>query len=556
MKGIGYCRVSTDDQVIEGSSLEFQEMEIKEYCSRNNIDLVDVYIDPGVSAYKVLLSKRPAGHFVFEHIMNKDIDCIVAISNDRMFRQVGDSIAIGELCKRNDIKIIYTRQSFEAMDEYSSFLIENITAVMNQGHSILYANKVKSNLTKKARKGEWIGKSPFGYDLVNSHLAINEEEAKIIRLIFELYLTKSWGAEKICNYLNENGIKPPKNSQYWSKTSVICMLKNDAYKGTTVFNRRAPKRSGRKYNDKSEWIITENTHPAIISKEDFDKVQEDMEKKRKNIDAKNIDRTKIGSAPLAGLMFCTNCGNVYTYTSGVSHNGNKIYYYQCGSKRHGKTVCKRHMIPAILIEKFILYRVQEILTSDMYKERFEEQLKIRLDGLNAKKKDIADIKRNISKLTTQKEKIFDLLLDEEDKNLIDTYKEKLSTILNQISLHNSLLEEYSEIDIKSEEELLRKQFETNYDDISFVDFQNLDRDQQKILFNYLIERIEVDEFSVPGETDFFLTITIHLRIPGFAPKYALDSLKGLKSEYYTRDNKKKSNHSKNGSKIDGGEGGI
>lgn len=120
-------------------------------------------------------------------------------------------------------------------------------------------------------------------------------------------------------------------------------------------------------------------------------------------------------------------------------------------------------------------------------------------------------------------------------------------------MQNDLLNEYSEIDIKSEEELLRKQFDTNFNDISFVDFQNLDREQQKILFNYLIERVEIDEFSAPGEKDCFLTITIHLRIPGFAPKYSLDSFKGLKSEYYTVDNKK-TNRSRNGLKKGGGEG--
>lgn len=554
MKAIGYCRVSSEEQVKEGFSLETQENEIKSYCFNNNIDLLNVYIDGGVSAYKNSLNERPQGRFILDHIFNEDIDCVIAISDDRMFRQISDSLAVREICNQHNVKLIYTRQQhYKDMDPASGFLIENLNAMFNEYQSLTYAVKSKEGLKNKARKGEWNGQAPFGYKLVSSHLQIEEEKANIIKLIFDLYLTKSWGAEKICNYLNENNITPPKNSKYWSKTSILCMLKNEAYTGITVFNKRAPVRSGRKYNPQNEWIVKENTHQAIISKEDFDKVQSDMEGKRRNINAKNIDRTKTSNAPLAGLLFCSNCGNVYTYTSGVGKTGTKLYYYQCGSKRHGKTVCSRRMIPAPVIEKFVLYRIQKILTSEMYKERFEEQLKIRLESLQAKKKDINNIKNAIKSLTTQKEKFLTLIADEDDMLLIETYKEKLKSILGQISLQNSLMEQYSEINIKNEEIELRKQFELNYEDITYKDFQDLDKDQLKVLFNKLIENIIVKEFSVPGESEVCLNITINMRLPGYAPKESLYFLSEMKKEHK---DKEKKNPKNKGSKLDGGEGGI
>lgn len=553
MKGIGYCRVSTEEQVLEGFSLDTQKKEIELYCLENDIELLDVFVDSGVSAFKNQLKDRPQGKFILNHIFDKDIDCIVCISDDRMFRNLEDSISVNNICQKNNVKLVYTRQSyFNNIDMCSSFIIQNFSAIMNQSYSMQYSIKVKRGLENKIRKGEWNGKSPFGYDLVKSHLQVNKEESDIVKLIFDLYLSKSWGSENICNYLNENEIKPPKNSKYWSKTSILCMLKNEVYTGTTVFNRRAPKGSGRKYNPKNEWIVVPNTHEPIISKEDYDKVQEDMEKKRRNLNVKNVDRSKTSSAPLSGLLFCSTCGNVYTYTHGVSHSGKKLYYYQCGSKRHGKTVCKRRMIPAQLLEKFVLYRIQEVLTSDMYKERFEEQLKIRIDSLKCKKKDINNIKNNIRKLTTQKEKLLNLILEEDDGLLINTYKEKLNSVLSEISIQNNTLDLYSEIDIKREEEELRKQFELNYDDITYRDFQELDRDQLKILFNKLIEKIVIYEFAVPGEKEVCLNITINMRIPGYAPKYALQFVSDLKN----LDKKEKSNQKNFGSKLDGGEGGI
>ena len=162
------------------------------------------------------------------------------------------------------------------MDDFSSFLVESFTNVMNEAYSIQYSVKVKKGAENKIKKGEWNGKSPYGYDLVNSHLVINEEEANIIRLVYDLYLTKSWGFEKICNYLNSEQTQKPRKSKHWSKTSIHCFLKNPVYTGVTIYNRRAPVRSGKKYNLESQWLVVENTHIPIISKEDFDKINEEL----------------------------------------------------------------------------------------------------------------------------------------------------------------------------------------------------------------------------------------------------------------------------------------
>lgn len=550
MNAIGYCRVSTEEQVIEGFSLETQEREIKRYCQENNINLLYVYVDSGVSAFKNFLKDRPQGKLVVEHLFSKDIDAIISISDDRMFRNMEDSIVINNIAEKHQIEIIYTRQQYyNTMDPFSSFIIKNFNAMMNQSQSMQYSVKVKGGLENKIRKGEWNGQAPYGYKLVDSHLQVIEEQANVIKLIFDLYLSKCWGSENICNYLNDNNITPPKNSKYWSKTSILCMLKNPVYTGKTVFNRRAPKRSGKKMNSVDEWLIMENTHEAIITEEDFNKVQINLESKRRNCG--NVDRTQTSKAPLSGLVYCSNCHNLYTYTFGVSKKRGRIYYYQCGSKRHGNSVCKRHNIPAVLLEKFVLYRIREILTSDMYKERFEEQLNLRLESLKAKKRDIKDLENNLSKLITQKEKLLNLIIEEDSKQIIDTYKEKLNSVLGQISTLNDTMSVYSKIDIEEEEKEIRKQFKLSYEDITYKDFQELDRDQMKVLFNMLIDHIDIQELEFDFESKVCLNITIYLKIPGYAPKYALEFLKGMRTE----DIEKKNSHffQNESSKVDGGE---
>lgn len=82
------------------------------------------------------------------------------------------------------------------------------------------------------------------------------------------------------------------------------LVRNDVYVGKTVFNKRAPVGSGKKYNDESEWIIVEDTYKPIISKEDFNKVQELMSKRKKQNGKNNVDRKLVSLAPLAGLFSC------------------------------------------------------------------------------------------------------------------------------------------------------------------------------------------------------------------------------------------------------------
>lgn len=122
MKAVGYCRVSTDEQIIDGFSLDTQKREIEEYCKNKDIQLLQVYIDAGVSAYHNTLQKRPQGKFVIKHIAEKDIDCVIAISDDRMFRNAGDSYAVNTFAEENGVKLLYTRQQhYNDLDRYSGF---------------------------------------------------------------------------------------------------------------------------------------------------------------------------------------------------------------------------------------------------------------------------------------------------------------------------------------------------------------------------------------------------------------------------------------------------
>lgn len=113
---------------------------------------------------------------------------------------------------------------------------------------------------------------------------------------------------------------------------------------------------------------------------------------------------------------------------------------------------------------------------------------------------------------------------------------------------------YENIDFEKEEKFLREQAKMSYDHITYCDFQELDREQLKILFNKLIEKITIHEFSVPGEKEVCLNIVIDLKIPGYAPKYALQFKQDLKNREKEDKKKNTNNHKNESSYLDGGEG--
>ena len=536
--GVGYCRVSTDEQVNDGNSLEVQKREITKYCKDNDIILKHIYVEMGVSAYKNTLKDRPQGRFIFSHIVKKDIDCIVSISDDRIFRNGVDSMGVRQIAKKSKIDFLYTRQPFFNSGPAGK-MFEDISAIYNEYQSSVTSEKVRLNMIDKVRQGEWNGPAPFGYRLKDKKLEIYEEEANIVKLIYSLYTEQFMGFEAICNHLNSNEIFTDRR-KLWSKSTVGDMLKNGSYTGDTYYNKRETEGKGVKFKPKEQWLIIPNTHQAIISKETFSKAEEMLSKKVKKMGAKNVDRSAIGKLPLSGLLVCGNCHNIYTGTSNRTDKRGKIYYYMCVSrKRYGKSICDNHMIPADLLEKFVLYRIREVLTSDMYNKHFKEQLEKTLANVRAHKKDMQKVQNNIKKLENDKNTLVELIMEEKSERIRDTYRNKLNMVLEQLEMEENIFSTYNALDIAEEEKMIKKQFELQYDDITYKDFQELSKHQLKLLFNELIDSIEIKELEMSNPEISRKTpvaITINMKITGYSPKYTIDFIKGMKTEEMEKEN--------------------
>ena len=220
--------------------------------------------------------------------------------------------------KTYDLRDEYDRDSFERELKRGNEFLEYQKKIMNRGRLL------------SVSQGNYIGsRPPYGYDKVwvmegkrkCPTLAINEEEANVVRMIFDMYVNKDMGAPSICNHLDSLGIKPPKG-KHWSKAALKDMLENVHYLGKVKWNWRKTVtivEDGEiiKTSPKSkigEYLIYDGKHEAIISEELFNAARE---KQGRNHRAKPT--TKVRN-PFASLLYC-QCGRIMTLRTYKAHDG-------------------------------------------------------------------------------------------------------------------------------------------------------------------------------------------------------------------------------------------
>jgi site-specific DNA recombinase len=197
-------------------------------------------------------------------------------------------------------------------------------------------------------------------------------EAPVVRRIFETY-EKGTGLNLIVHHMNAQKIPPPR-SQYWSKTMIHYLLRNRAYIGERIYNKRSYKayRRGEKAslaNARETWVVKGNAHEPILDVGLFERVQA-MLKSRVITMGRTFHRPYL----LTGLARCANCG--YRMVGHPSNgNGHKYLMYTCsGYLRIGKSVCRSVHILTDSLEKEVLQSIREHLSSPNWKEEVYETL--------------------------------------------------------------------------------------------------------------------------------------------------------------------------------------
>lgn len=291
----------------------------------------------------VAIAKRPNRHF----------DVIVVHKFDRFARRREDHIIYKALLQRLGIKVYSATEQTDPETPHG-LLLEGMLEVISEFYNVNLAAEVRKGMSQNAKLGYSNGGTPpYGYR--TEHMAVGSqrtksvwvlgprEEVETIRWIFNQYAYEGMGYKAIASALNEKGVPTFKGGK-WAASTVRAILFNETYIGRRLWNKQDYQTPGKKWKDRSEWIVTENAHPAIVAKELFDRCQEIAKKRFKGGGQFHHPFQIRTNSPywLRGMMFCDKCGSKMVGNSCSSRkpNGGHKYYCCSGSLRHGKDFCK------------------------------------------------------------------------------------------------------------------------------------------------------------------------------------------------------------------------
>ncbi|MDP4086077.1 MAG: recombinase family protein [Bacillota bacterium] len=433
-KCLAYIRVSRLGRA-KGSS-KFKDKEspqtqlehIRRHCELKGYEIVNIYEDLDYSGGN---DARPDFQRMFHEVRkNSEICAVIVYSLSRFARDVLDlNKYLVELEKYNVDFVSVTEEFLRTDTMYGKFLI-NIIGAVAQLQREQIAENVRDNMRNKALRGQYLGGiPPFGYSLneETQKYEIIGEEAEIVRLIFNKYLNGD-GLLKIRNYLNKNSVLGRND---YSIGTLQSILKNIHYTGDYVYSkRRNISRTKKKKTAEDEWIVVENNHSRIISKEEFLLVQKLMKLKNR-AKPENLDKRVYGNQLLSGILQCDSCGHTYYHGPRRNGSGNKFDYYVCGGyKTKGQPFClNRRGLRIDRLDPLIIEGIEEILNKERFFQMYQNTLITVEDELSAHLNEIDLIKTRITEIKEEQSRYLKLVVRTDNEELIEQYE-------NEINLRN------------------------------------------------------------------------------------------------------------------------
>lgn len=371
------ARYSTDNQ--NEDSIEIQVQKCTDYCSRNNIPVLDVYPDYAVSGMK---TSRAQLDRMLEDLRQGRGDTVVILEQSRMTRNLEVWLRLRSELNSMGVRLISVMEDYVGgnMQDPNVFMQETTKEIFHQMYVLYIRQKVFTKLHHMAANGDHTGGKPaLGYRVEDKHLVIDEKEADIVRRIFREYDDGRSYAEIIAG-LNRDGIKTKRGSEF-GKNSLNGILHNEKYIGTLVYGERVYRPDGTRNTHKPEGtdvIRLEDAIPAIISREQFARVQERMaQNKHQQAGRPSTNR----EYPLKGKVFCGECGSgMHVRIS--RRKGHAYYYYNCNSKQNKLTGCANPPIRADELEDIVETYVRALLGNPRIIEATAKRIQDAAESLN------------------------------------------------------------------------------------------------------------------------------------------------------------------------------
>lgn len=354
MKAALYIRVSTHHQV-DKDSLPFQRSELINYAKYVlGIEDYELFEDAGYSGKN---TDRPAFQSMMRRIKNGEFTHLLVWKIDRISRNLLDFCAMYDEVKGYGVTFVSKNEQFDTSSAMGEAMLK-IILVFAELERKLTAERVSSIMLSRAEKGLWNGANvPLGYvyDKLTKFPKIDSKESKTVKLIFDTYEDIK-SATHVMKYLNDNNISTKRGGRWTSKT-VTDIIRNPFYKGTYRYNYRESARGAKK--DKKEWVIVDNNHEAIISKEQWEMCNDIMDKNAER--NSSMYRKGVNTHVFSSILKCELCGRGFiANTDQPRKNGWRPSTYRCQGRARFYD-CDAGMTGDVKIGSFIINYVSNFI---------------------------------------------------------------------------------------------------------------------------------------------------------------------------------------------------
>lgn len=489
-----YCRVSTEkeDQL---NSLEAQKQFFTEYTKRTGDVLVRLYADEGISGTKTKNRKEfmrmmaDADKGLFDMVVVKDISRFA----------------------RNTVDLLQNVRKLKSLGIETQFLTANMTSMGNSEFVLTIfgalAQEESANTSKRVKFGKKMnaekGRVPnivYGYDKTIGdyfNLEINKEEAAVIKQIFKMYTEEGYGALKIANHLNEQGVRT-KRGCTWSQNAICRILDNELYTGKVINGKQEVTdflTGKRTEKDETEWMVVERPDLRIIEPEIYEKAKEVRAAKSKSFHL--TSERESNKYLFSTLIKCKECG--WSFRRIVRKYKNTYIRWVCsGHNGRGADSCPN----AQKVDEDELIQVLNDYFAEILKNKknvicyvtneFQRVYKAKDENVNYEK----ELNVQLARLQKTRQKYMDMYTDdlisrEELKDKIGGMRKEIERLENELKMVSYNLTKGQQL-----KNILNSTFR-RIEDITDV------REMNNLQLKRIIQKIEVDK---DGNVDIYLRL--------------------------------------------------
>ena len=342
-----YCRVSTDSEEQLTSYQNQMRVYTEMIAARKEWEFAGLYADEGISGTRA--DKRPEFQRMIRDCQNGKIDYIITKSVSRFARNTVECLEYIRSLKAQGIGIFFEEQNIDTLKNESELYL-----VIYAGFAQSESESISKHITWTYRKKFEEGKVSFQYKNflgyrkgADSQPEIVPEEAAIVERIYEMFLAGQ-PVKVIAQTLQAEKIEIPGKNLSFSKNMIMNILRNEKYCGDCILQKTVTvdciSKTRKANQGEAPMYIVENNHPAIISREVFNRVQEELIRRqalRAKSDKTSITATgKYSKYALTEVLQCAECGSRYRRVTWTAHGRKKIVWRCISRLDYGTKHCK------------------------------------------------------------------------------------------------------------------------------------------------------------------------------------------------------------------------